>query len=137
MCAKLNQMFGISRMSAADSPAVAQQLQVVERTHPYTAIGAGYRYDGQQLRAQIVLSYDGAAIAQSDLPLRRQLAEQGYSLLHLKPFDDFAFTVEDAQLDGNSMVLHVRPVTDNPQEIILSVRMPDAIFAGCPAASVQ
>jgi hypothetical protein len=134
ICTRLEQMFTISRaMPAGDPPALREQIQAVERLHPYAAAGAGYRYDGQQPRAQIVFSYSDAATAQRDLPLRRQLAEQGYSMLHFKPFATFAFTVEDTQLDGASMVLHVRPVAVNPMEIMLTIAMPDAVFAGCPA----
>jgi hypothetical protein len=140
VCARLNEMFDIwRRMPSQAEPTspsarLEEQIQMTERLHPYGAIGAGYRYDGQQLLAQIVLSYEDTAFAKADQPLRQQLAEQGYSLLNLKPFAEFAFTLDGAQLDGGSLVLHVRPVEINPLQILLRVAMPDAVFAGCPSA---
>jgi hypothetical protein len=140
ICARLNEMFDISRRMpsqaepSSPSARLDEQIQMTERLHPYAALGAGYRYDGQQLLAQIVLSYEDTALAQADLPLRQQLAEQGYSMLNLTPFAEYAFTLDDAQLDGSSVALHVRPVEINPREILLRIMMQDAVFAGCPPA---
>ena len=40
-----------------------EQIEAVEHLHPYTAVVAGYHYDGQQLIAQIVFGYDQAAVS--------------------------------------------------------------------------
>lgn len=99
---------------------------------PYLALGVGYRYvDGKPLGI-VVLSYPGADMAQADLAVRRQLANEGVSLVTNQPYRETIFTLADATVTGSSIVLSVRPVDDRPRRLFDMVNRQDMAFAVCP-----
>jgi hypothetical protein len=107
-------------------------LEGEPQLHPYMALGVGYRYEGERLVGLFVLHYANADDAQADLEPRRQLAQDGISLRARQPYRDLAFTVQEAFVQDNDLVLQVSPVNDMPRRLFSIILARDMLFAACP-----
>lgn len=67
----------------------------------------------------------------ADLPIRRALAEGGTSLTYEAPISEVYFTLLDARVEENAIVLDVVPVNDRPNRLFHMLLYRDAPFAGC------
>jgi hypothetical protein len=70
--------------------------------------------------------------ANSDLPLRRDLAEFGASVQGGQPYSQVAFTMIRADVEGSDLTLTVRPIADEPRRHFQMVLARDVLFALCP-----
>jgi hypothetical protein len=114
---------------------LAQLRELLEQgpaLHLYTALGVGYRYEGDELVGLIVMHYPNADDAQADLEPRRQIAEEGLSLAARQPYPEVLFTVQEATVEGSDLVWQVSPVDDIPRRLFDMVLRRDMLFAGCP-----
>jgi hypothetical protein len=100
--------------------------------HLYTALGVGYRYDGDELTGLIVMHYPSADDAQADSEPRRQIAQEGLSLAARQPYTEVLFTVQQATVEGSDLVWQVAPVDDMPRRLFDMVLRGDMLFARCP-----
>jgi hypothetical protein len=100
--------------------------------HVFTAFGVAYRYDGEEPVGTFVLGFLDPASANSDLPLRRGLAEFGASVQGGQPYSQVAFTMIRADVEGSDLALTVRPIADEPRRLFQMVLARDVLFALCP-----
>lgn len=100
--------------------------------HVFTAFGVAYRYDGGAPIGTFVLGFPDPESANSDLPLRRGLAELGASAQGGRPYSQVAFTVIRADVEESDLTLTVRPIADEPGRLFQMVLARDVLFALCP-----
>lgn len=99
---------------------------------PYVALAVGYEtHDGEPV-GLFVLHYLSEEMARADLPARRALAEEGFSLTTRAPYRESVFTVRDADVKGTSVVLQVDPTGGQPRRLFDMVYRRDLLFAVCP-----
>jgi hypothetical protein len=79
-----------------------------------------------------VLRFLDPASANSDLPLRRDLAEFGASTQGGQPYSQVVFTMITADVEGADLTLTVRPIGDEPRRLFQMVLARDVLFALCP-----
>jgi len=99
---------------------------------PYEALGVGYRTEASRPIGRIVFHYSVAEVAAADLPLRRTLAESGFSQSREAPYSEVFLTFVEAVADGEDLVFTVRPANDQPKRLFQMVVYRDMTFAGCP-----
>lgn len=99
---------------------------------PFAALAVGYTLAGSQTQGRILFQYASSAAAQDDLAARRFLAEQGLSLITRMPLSKALFTVEDAAVDGSTVILTVAPRENVARRLFDMVNRRDMIFAACP-----
>jgi hypothetical protein len=125
-----------SFISASDPKDLRAALDALlaQRTglHVFTAFGVAYRYDGEQPVGTFVFGFRDPSSANSDLPLRRGLAESGVSVQGGHPYSQVAFTMITASVEGADLTLTVRPVDDQPRRLFQLVLARDVLFALCP-----
>ena len=111
----------------------ARLVQAVGELHPYRAFGLGYERAGPGAPAlgRYVFAYDRVRTATADLPGRRRLIEEGYSIRYDAPYHETAFTLVDAAVEGRQLILDVAPVNDTPQTLFDTVVGRDMVFAIC------
>ena len=115
-------------------PAEAAALvRSVDPLHPYQALGIGYERagPGEPAVGRYVFAYGKAKHAKADLPGRRTLIDEGYSIRHGEPYRDAAFTLVDAAVDGRELVLDVALVNDTPRILIDLLVGRSMSFATC------
>ena len=100
--------------------------------HLYTGLGIGYRYEENRPVGLIVMHYTNADAAQADLEPRRQLAQEGISLVVGQAYSEVLFTLDEATVKKNDLTLQVRPVNDTPQRLFIMISQRDMLFARCP-----
>jgi hypothetical protein len=121
-----------------DGQPTADELAAIGRDYfggrpldPYWAMGIGYHYYNMQPLGTIVLHYANAQTAQIDLQPRQQLAAEGKSIAAQAPISEALFTLEDARVEGSSIVLEVRPAGDLPRRLFDMFYRRDMPFAAC------
>ena len=120
--------------SGPQEPYAALNALLAQRTglHVFTAFGVAYRYDGEQCVGTFMLGFPDQASADSDLPLRRGLAESGVSVQGGQPYSQVAFTMIAAGVEGADLTLTVWPIDDEPGRLFRLVLARDVLFALCP-----
>jgi hypothetical protein len=123
-------------LNASSSEELVEELKdqfvVAESVHPYTALGVGYRYEGDRALGLIVMHYPDADDAQADLEPRRQLAREGFSFRVRRPYSEVLFTVDEATVQDGDLVLQVSPIDNVPQRLFTMTMSRDLLFAVCP-----
>lgn len=109
-----------------------ERFQQIEGLHVYDTLGVGYRYEDEKLIGLIVMHYPQEADAQADLEPRQKLAQEGISLQVKQPYSEVMFTVDEASVKGNSLILQVSPVDGMPRRLFTMFMSRDMIFAVCP-----
>jgi hypothetical protein len=119
------------------SPAVTDAIDALfDRAgplHPYLALGVGYRRAHEPI-GRIVFVYATPQQAAADLEGRRLLAEEGISLTSQEApvtYAERVFTLVDATLVGDAVVLDVVPVDDSPARLEQMLLRRDMLFAAC------
>ncbi len=105
----------------------------VAELHPYEWLGLGYRYDLKHLSGLIGLHFAHEADARADLEPRRQLAAHGTSLFSDQPYSKDIFTVDDAVVQSDNLLLQVSPINAEPARLFDGVMYFDFAYAACPA----
>jgi hypothetical protein len=136
-CSSLSTDFALeSFINATDPQSLYATLKALltERAgvHVFTGFGVGYRCDGELPIGSFVFHFLDPASANSDLPLRRGLAEAGASAQAGQPYSQVAFTLTGANVEGSDLTLTVRPVGDQPKRLFQMVFARDVLFALCP-----
>jgi len=118
---------------AATSAAIAalRHKYAVDNVHRYDALAIGYRDQGARPLGYMVLRYANRAVALADLPIRRSIAQSGISPLIDEPYSHL-FTLEQAVVAGNAVVLTMQPVSGRPQVFVDMVATGDLAFAWRP-----
>ncbi len=116
----------------AQTANIQELLNKTSQFHVYAALGMGYQYEGNQPVGQIVMDYQKAGDAQSDLEPRRLLADQGTSLAVQRPYSQTSFSLIQATMDGSDLVLRVTPFSNQPTRLFDMVNRRDMLFAVCP-----
>ncbi len=116
----------------AQAANIQELLNKTSQFHVYAALGVGYQYEGDQPVGQIVMDYQMAGDAQSDLEPRRLLADQGTSLAVQRPYSLTSFSLIQATVDGSDLVLRVTPFSNQPKRLFDMVYRRDMLFAVCP-----
>jgi hypothetical protein len=98
----------------------------------YTAMGIGYRFEGDQTVGLIVMNYPTAGEAQSDLEPRRLLLDQGRSLAFQRPYAEVGLSLDKALVEGTNLVLRVLSKGSVPQYLTRMMIARDMLFAVCP-----
>ena len=99
--------------------------------HPWTALGVGYERPDWQPVGRIAMGFLDPAHAEADLEPRTTIARDGMSLRVLRPYSDAVFGLEDARVEGTTLVLDVSPVDDMPRRLFQMLQARDMAFAGC------
>ncbi len=136
-CSSLSPDSVLESLISATAPQdlyVALNALLAERSglHSFTAFGVAYRYDAGEPVGTFVFSFPDPASANSDLPLRRGLAEFGASVQGRRPYSQVAFTMIGAGVEGSDLILTVRPIADEPRRLFQMVLARDVLFAICP-----
>ena len=121
LVARMRQQLGL------DDPASS-----ANRVHAYSAIGIGYRYEGESPVGRIVWHFDDPQSASADLALRERLLEEWPSILIGQPYAEFAFTLDRASTQGSDLIWQVSPARDMPRQLFNLVIRKDLLFAVCP-----
>jgi hypothetical protein len=109
------------------------QLKGRPQLQGYEVLGIGYRYDGTQPVGLIVMHFSDASRAASDLEPRRQLAVDGFYLAPDPETDnEVYFTVNNADVEGNMIVMEVTPGDRRPSLLFYMEVRNDMMFASCP-----
>jgi len=113
-----------------DEAALAREVGVLD---PYEAFGFGYdrARPGGPTVARYVFAYERAKGARVDLPGRRRLIDEGYSIFHDAPYRERAFTLVDASVEGRQVILDVALVGDTPQTLFDLYAGRSLVFATC------
>lgn len=111
----------------------APLVREVGELRPYEAFGFGYdrARPGGPAVARYVFAYERAKGARVDLPGRRRLIDEGYSIFHDAPYRERAFTLVDASVEGRQVVLDVALVGDTPQTLFDLYAGRSLVFATC------
>lgn len=99
---------------------------------PYQALGVGYCTEEGRPVGRLVFHYLTSEEAAHDLPLRRALAEEGFSQSRKAPYSEVLFTLKDATVNGGNLVFRVRPINEQPQRLFQMILYRDMGFAACP-----
>ncbi|MDQ3248467.1 MAG: hypothetical protein M3Q45_04585 [Chloroflexota bacterium] len=129
----------IAQTLLRDDPASEENLAELKQKllggstlHPYTGFALGYRYADDRPVGLIVMHFPNAEDAQADLAVRRTAAETGISVVTGQPLSESVFTLDDARVTGNALVLQLRPQNDQPTRLFQMFFTRDMAFAGCP-----
>jgi hypothetical protein len=114
-----------------DPRATLRPVPSGEPLHPYTILGIGYARPGWHPMGRVVMGFLDHASAQADLEPRAGMARTGISLRAGVPYSETLFTLQDANVDGTSLVLHVAPLDDIPRRLLQMLQTRDMAFAGC------
>jgi hypothetical protein len=136
-CSSLSTDSVLESFTSASDPQdlyAALNVLLAERAglHVFTAFGVAYRYDGDEPIGTFVFGFLDPVSANSDLSLRRGLAESGVSIQGGKPYSQVAFTMIGADVEGSDLTLTVRPIADEPRRLFQMVLSRDVLFALCP-----
>lgn len=99
--------------------------------HPWTALGIGYQRPDWQPVGRIAMGFLDPAHAEADLGPRSTIARDGMSLRVQRPSSEAVFGLEDARVEGTTLVLDVSPVDDMPRRLFQMLQARDMAFAGC------
>ena len=105
---------------------------LLKELHPYVELGIGYRDEGSRPVGLLVMHYLNAGEATADLAPRRSLAQNGFSSMARRPYQDVVFSVASAAVAGSDLVMRLRPVGNKPQHLFQMVDNRDMLFAACP-----
>ena len=129
----------LSNLDANDLSAEAMQ-EKIDRVMParpqslYTALAIGRESDEAAADSsawKVVMRYPAAELAQTDLPQRRIIAEQGMSIVR-EIANQEIFTVQDAVVQGNDAVIWLAPVSGNARFLMDKFFRRDLSFLACP-----
>jgi hypothetical protein len=109
-----------------------ERFQQLEDLHVYDVLGVGYRYEDKDLIGLIVMHYPDEADAQADLEARQQMAQEGISVQMMQPYSEALFSLDDASVEENNLILRVSPANELPRRLFQMVIRRDMGFAACP-----
>jgi hypothetical protein len=114
------------------SPAAVEERHGLnpKRVHAYSVFALGYWYEETQPVGRMVMQYARAEDAQSDLAVRSDVIRDGIGLDGV-PYRE-VMTLKDASVQGNTLVLQLRPVDDRPSRLFDMVLNLNLAFAICP-----
>lgn len=106
--------------------------------HRYEALAAGYSRPALTAPAEgrYVFAYRRPEQARDDLPGRSTLVRQGYPYNDdTSRYEDVAFGLSGAQVDGSRLILDVEPVGGSPVHVLRQVQISPILFATCGSAA--
>lgn len=116
-----------------DTKQIRQQLDSRPLLANYEALGIGYSVEGSESLGLIVLQFSDPEKAAKDLQPRQQLAQIGITRgKNPQPYEKVLFSVSNAEVEGNQIIMEVVPVNNHPSRLFQMVWSRDMIFATCP-----
>ena len=104
-----------------------------EPVHAYSVFGVGYAHEGDAVIGTLVMHYDKAEDAQADQTARENDLKQGMSLNSMQPYTSL-LTLDTVTVQGNDLVLQVRPANNSPKTLWSMITRQDMAYARCPQA---
>lgn len=120
--------------AVAGPHATADATRAALRADPagasYMAFGLGYRVTTQPPTAQIVMAYEDAKTASAQLSVRERLLKADYSFVVRSPYSKY-LAIESAAVQGDNVVLTVKPANGNLLALGQMAAQSDLAFARC------
>jgi hypothetical protein len=112
----------------------SRTLEEIVPASPYLVLGAGLAPDKESSVSIVVMHYLDSTLAQADLEIRGKAAVAEISLAEDEPPYSKRFSVEEARVIGNDLVLRLRQhrATD---ELYRMLWDRDLLFGACPVGS--
>jgi hypothetical protein len=98
----------------------------------YQAVAVGYRYTGDELQGTIAIGFDRRTAAEADLSFRATEARNGISHRTQRPYSESVFAVDNAAVEGRTIVFDVSPTDEMPVRLFQMALSQDMSFAVCP-----
>jgi len=115
-----------------DSKKLNINVKSVSDLHAYQVLGFGYRFDNGKPLGVVIMHYPNENDARADLEARKELALNGKSRITGQPYNTTLFTLENASVEDNDIVLRLRFLNNQPRTLFeMNVRR-DMTFALCP-----
>jgi hypothetical protein len=114
-----------------DPDASIRPLPSGEPLHPWTALGIAYERPDWDPVGRIAMGFLENAHAEADLEPRAAMARDGISLRARQPYAEVVFGLEDARVEGSTVILDVSPVDDLTPRLFQMPFARDTAFAGC------
>ena len=128
--ALLPMLLNSSQPSTDELAALQQKFFGAAPLHPYQTLGISYRYVAH-LEGVIAMHYASREAAEADLEARRQLVENGQSIVTEASIWEAPF-IPTTNVDfSNNIVVQGRPAGDRPQRLFNMFYRRDMPFAGC------
>lgn len=130
LCASTSILSG-KQLSKEQIDAIRKRLFDGKDVSPYETLAVSYDYVSGRPLGTIAMDYADAAKAKADLKTRSDAAKNGISLAINKPYRDSVFVLENSSVQGNTLVLELRPFDDRPDRLRSMLLKRDMPFAGC------
>lgn len=119
-------------LTEEDFKQMEAMLESRSKLNIYDVLGVGYRYQDGQPEGFIIFHYPESSWAKEDLPLRKEMAENGISTRSKQPYSESVFKLANAYVREKNLIFSVIPVNNQPRRLFNQILMADMMLATCP-----